>query len=127
MGTVPSSAQGSPRYPRLGMKALPAAPGPGGSFSGQRWILGSPHLDPVCVGYLPTRRAMLLPAAQTGHGLQSLCPLHVRQQPSREEEEEEAEEMPASSTAGLVPPHLGISRMAAGLKGAFSPFLGAGG
>lgn len=35
--------------------------------------------------------------------------------------------MPASSMAGLVPPYLGISRMAAGLKGAFTPFLGAGG
>lgn len=35
--------------------------------------------------------------------------------------------MPASSMAGLVPPHLGISRTATGLKGAFTPFLGAGG
>lgn len=34
--------------------------------------------------------------------------------------------MPSSSMAGLVPPHLGISRMAAGLKGAFVPFLGVG-
>lgn len=35
--------------------------------------------------------------------------------------------MPASSMAGLVPPHLGISRVAVGLKGAFTPSLGAGG
>lgn len=77
MGTVPSSAQGSPRYPRLGMKVLPAALGPGGSFSAQRWIFGPSHLDLVCVGYLPTQRAMLLPAARTGHRLRSLRPLQV--------------------------------------------------
>lgn len=35
--------------------------------------------------------------------------------------------MPASSMVGLVPPHLGTSRMATGLKEAFTPFLGAGG
>lgn len=35
--------------------------------------------------------------------------------------------MPASSMVGLLPPHPGISRMAAGLKGAFTPFLGPGG
>lgn len=78
MGTVPSSAQGSPRYPRLGMKVLPAALGRAGSFSEQRWILGASHPDLVCVGYLPTRRAMLLPAAQAGHRLGSLRPLRVR-------------------------------------------------
>lgn len=75
MGTVPSSAQGSPRYPRLGLKVLPGDPG--GSFSGQRWISGPSHLDLVCVGYLPARRAMLLPAAQTRHRLGSLRPLQV--------------------------------------------------
>lgn len=40
MGTVPSVIQATPRYPRLGMKVLPAARGCGGSFSEQRWILG---------------------------------------------------------------------------------------
>lgn len=77
MGTVPSGAQGSPRYPRLGRKVLPAALGPAGSLSGQRWILGPSDLDLVCVGYLPMRRAMLLPAAQSGHRLGSLGPLQV--------------------------------------------------
>lgn len=77
MGTVPSSARGSPRYPRLGRKVLPAALGRAGSFSGQRWILGPSHPDLVCVGYLPARGAMLLPAAQAGHRLGSLRPLQV--------------------------------------------------
>lgn len=78
MGTVPSSAPGTPRCPRPGVKVFPAAPGGGGSFSGQRWVLGPSHLDLVGVGSLPTRRAMLLPAAQAGHRLGRLCPLQVR-------------------------------------------------